>query len=370
MIQDYFNSPSENFIKFYEGLSHSSFGKKIHINNIDVSDLDEISSYDLAIFYLGDIKDVENLRRKIYSLEFGNWSLKLIDLGAFNQGHSKSDSVFGIQEIMRKLTNLGVYTLMIGGSQSDIDVYCKSFKSNDFIDVVSIDKFLGIGESIDKNESSNYLSRIILDENIKLSTFSNVGYLKHINNTKKISLVDKFNFETLSLGQLKHDINEIEPITRNSEIINFSIEALKSNVINYKLTSPNGIDSYEACLISKFMGQSIDCKISTINNIVNSLECYSIVSEMIWYVIDGFNSRYIDDFENHDEFKIYHTEIDGHNLKFLKSHISKRWWVEYIDDRIISVKNQLIPCSENDFKLSQMGIISDRILKRMKNKFV
>ena len=54
----------------------------------------------------------------------------------------------------------------------------------------------------------------------------------------------------------------------------------------------------------------------------------------------------------------------------LKSHISKRWWVEYVDDRIISVKNQLIPCSENDFKLSQMGIISDRILKRMKNKFV
>ena len=37
---------------------------------------------------------------------------------------------------------------------------------------------------------------------------------------------------------------------------------------------------------------------------------------------------------------------------------------------LLSVKNQLIPCSENDFKLSQMGIISDRILKRMKNKFV
>ena len=370
MIQEYFNTPSENFIKFYEHLSDSAFGKKIHVYNIDISDLDEISSYDLAIFYLGDNKNVENLRRKIYSLEYGNWNLKLIDLGAFNQGHSKSDSLFGIQEIIRKLTNLGVYTLMIGGSQSDIDVYCKSFNSNDFIDVVSIDKFLGIGQSIDKNESSNYLSRIILDENIKLSTFSNVGYLKHLNNIKKINLVDKFNFETLSLGQLKHDINEIEPITRNSEIINFSIEALKSNVINYKLTSPNGIDSYEACLISKLMGQSIDCKISTINNIVHSIECYSIVSEMIWYLIDGFNSRYIDDFENHDEFKIYYTEIDGHNLKFLKSHISKRWWVEYDDDRIISVKNQLIPCSENDFKLSQMGIISDRILKRMKNKFV
>ena len=370
MIKEYFNSPSENFIKFYEDLSDSTFGKKIHVNNIDVSDLDEISSYDLAIFYLGDVKDVENLRKKIFSLEFGDWSSKLIDLGALNQGHSESDSLFGIQEIIKKLSNLGIYTLMIGGSQSDIDVYCKSFTTNEYLDVVSIDKFLGINESIVKNESSNYLSRIILDENIKLTTFSNVGYLKHLNNTKKTNLVDKFNFEILSLGQLKNDINEIEPIVRNSQIINFSIEALKSNVINYKITSPNGINSYEACIISKFVGQSIDCKIATINNIVQSLECYSIVSEMMWYIVDGFDSRFDDNFENLDEFEIYHTEIDGHHLKFLKSHISKRWWAEYVDDRIISVKNHLIPCSESDFKLSQTGIISDRILKRMKNKFV
>ena len=370
MIQEYFNTPSENFIKFYEDLSDSTFGKKIHVYNIDVSDLDEISSYDLAIFYLGDVKEVENLRKKIFSLQFGDWSSKLIDLGAFNKGHSQSDSLFGVKEIIRKLSNLGIYTLMIGGSQSDIDDYCKSFTTNEYLDVVSIDKFLGINESVEKKKSSNYLSRIILDDKIKLSTFSNVGYLKHLNNTEKTSLVDKFNFEKLSLGQLKHDINEIEPITRNSDIINFSIEALKSNVINYKLTSPNGIDSYEACVISKFIGQSIDCKIATINNIVQSIECYSIVSEMIWYVIDGFDSRYEDNFENHNEFKIYHTEIDGHNLKFIQSNITKRWWVEYLDDRIITVKSNRMPCSENDFKLSKNGIISDKILKRMKNKFV
>ena len=370
MIQEYFNTPSENFIKFYEDLSDSTFGKKIHVYNIDISDLDEISSYDLAIFYLGDVKEVENLRKKIFSLQFGDWSSKLIDLGAFNKGHSESDSLFGVKEIIRKLSNLGIYILMIGGSQSDIDVYCKSFTTNEYLDVVSIDKFLGINEIVEKKKSSNYLSRIILEDKIKLSTFSNIGYLKHLNNTEKTNLVDKFNFETLSLGQLRHDINEIEPITRNSEIINFSIEALKSNVINYKLTSPNGIDSYEACVISKFIGQSIDCKIATINNIVQSIECYSIVSEMIWYVIDGFDSRYEDNFENHNEFKIYHTEIDGHNLKFIQSNITKRWWVEYLDDRIITVNSNRIPCSENDFKLSKNGIISDRILKRMKNKFV
>ena len=45
---------------------------------------------------------------------------------------------------------------------------------------------------------------------------------------------------------------------------------------------------------------------------------------MLWYCVEGIDSRYIDDFNNTDEFKIYHTEIDGHNLKFLKKqHNSK-----------------------------------------------
>ena len=155
MIQEYFNTPSENFIKFYEDLSDSTFGKKIHVYNIDISDLDEISSYDLAIFYLGDVKEVENLRKKIFSLQFGDWSSKLIDLGAFNKGHSESDSLFGVKEIIRKLSNLGIYTLMIGGSQSDIDVYCKSFTTNEYLDVVSIgaDKIKSINYQYEKKEN-------------------------------------------------------------------------------------------------------------------------------------------------------------------------------------------------------------------------
>ena len=74
MIQEYFNTPSENFIKFYEDLSDSTFGKKIHVYNIDVSDLDEISSYDLAIFYLGDVKEMLKILEKkyiLFNLEIG-----------------------------------------------------------------------------------------------------------------------------------------------------------------------------------------------------------------------------------------------------------------------------------------------------------
>jgi hypothetical protein len=69
--------------------------------------------------------------------------------------------------------------------------------------------------------------------------------------------------------------------------------------------------------------------------------------------------------------KYYHTEIDGHNLKFYQNKISNRWWVEYVsDDSIVKIEKDIIPCSENDYKLSQNSIISERIIKRLKNKII
>ena len=368
MIQEYFNSPSENFIKFYENLALSSFGKNIDVFGFSENDLSNLDKYDIAIFYLNDVKESESVIKRIYSLEYGNWNLKILDLGVFKKGNEKSDNLFAIKSIINKLSNYNIFSIVVGGQQSDVNLLCKSL-GKDFIDVVSVDKNIGIGELEESIESSNYLSKLIVDDEIQLNNFSNIGFLKHTNNFKQVELIEKFNFEALSLGQIRADIGEVEPITRNSTIINFSLESLQSSIINYKLTSPNGLSAHEACIISKMSGQSIDSKIVAFNNIKQTLECHAIVSEMLWYCVEGFNNRYTENFNNLNDFKIYHTEFDGHNLKFLKNNITQRWWIEYVDDSLVKINKDFIPCSERDFLESKKGIISDRILKRMRNKF-
>ena len=368
MIQEYFNSPSDNFIKFYENLVQSSVGKNIDVFGFSENDLSNLDKYDIAIFYLNDVKESESVIKRIYSLEYGNWNLKILDLGVFKKGNEKSDNLFAIKSIINKLSNYNIFSIVVGGQQSDVNLLCKSL-GKDFIDVVSVDKNIGIGELEESIESSNYLSKLIVDDEIQLNNFSNIGFLKHTNNFKQVELIEKFNFEALSLGQIRADIGEVEPITRNSTIINFSLESLQSSIINYKLTSPNGLSAHEACIISKMSGQSIDSKIVAFNNIKQTLECHAIVSEMLWYCIEGFNNRYTENFNNLNDFKIYHTEFDGHNLKFLKNNITQRWWIEYVDDSLIKINKDFIPCSEKDFLESKNGIISDRILKRMRNKF-
>ena len=368
MIQEYFNSPSENFIKFYENLAQSSFGKNIDVFSFFENDFSNFDKYDIAIFYLTDVKESESIVKRIYSLEYGNWNLKILDLGVYKKGNNKSDDLFAIDSIIKKLSNYNIFSIIVGGLQSNFNILCKSL-SKGFINVVSVDKNIGIGELEQSSGSYNYLSKLIVDDEIQLKNFSNIGFLKHTNNFKQVELIEKFNFEALSLGQIRTDIGEVEPITRNSTVIGFSLESLQSSVINYKLTSPNGLSAHEACIISKMSGMSMDSKIVAFNNIKQTLECHSIISEMVWYCIDGFNDRYIENFNNINDFKIYHTDIDGHNLKFLKNNLTHRWWIDYVDDNLINLSKDFIPCTEKDFLESKKGVISDRILKRIKNKF-
>ena len=95
----------------------------------------------------------------------------------------------------------------------------------------------------------------------------------------------------------------------------------------------------------------------------------SLLAEALWYVIDGFNSRFDENpEEDSDDFVYYHIELDNYKFKFYKSLITDRWWVEFINDELISVEKNIISCTANDYYQSKNSIISKRILTRLKNK--
>ena len=243
-------------------------------------------------------------------------------------------------------------------------------ENNNYLNIVSVDKILGIDSETNEINNTNYISHLIQSDNLKLNFFCNLGYLRHLNSFYKIELLRKIKFDMLSLGDLRFDFSEAEPIMRDSHIVNFNLESLKSNAINFKLTSPNGLTAFEACNLSRYAGISSSMKIVCFNNVKSTIECNSVLSEMIWYSIEGYNNRYDENFLNESDFIYYYVEVEGHNFKFYKNKISKRWWVEYISEGIISIDKDIIPCSENDYKLSQNSIISERIIKRLKSKII
>ena len=369
MFVQYFTIPNKKNLDLRKKLDPSCICNNIEIFGVD--DFDINSQYNIAFFTMNDDLESEKFRTRFYSLHYGDWKQKIIDLGKFNYGHSIEDSNFALKEITKKLSGLGIFIICIGGNSSLLNVVSESLsENNNYLNIVSVDKILGIDSETNEISNTNYISHLIQSDNLKLNFFCNLGYLRHLNSFYKIELLRKIKFDMLSLGDLRFEFSEAEPIMRDSHIVNFNLESLKSNAINFKLTSPNGLTAFEACNLSRYAGISSSMKIVCFNNVKSTIECNSVLSEMIWYFIEGYNNRYDDNFLNESDFIYYYVEVEGHNFKFYKNKISKRWWVEYISEGIISIDKDIIPCSENDYKLSQNSIISERIIKRLNSNII
>ena len=369
MFDQYFTGPSQKILELRNTVEISTIGRKIKIYGLDNFEINK--DYSVAIFSLSGDKESEKFREIFYSFSCSSWKIKIIDFGILKKGYSEPDTKFAIEQIINKLSAFGILVICVGGNSALTNTVYDAINDNtDFLNIVSVDKHIGINDDKNSINNNNYLSHLIMNDNSKLNFFCNIGYLRHLNPIEKIDLVKKIKFDLFSLGDLRNDFDEVEPILRDANILNFSLESLQSNIINFKLTSTNGLSAHEACKLSRYAGLSSSMKVVMFGNVKSTLECSYILSEMVWYTIEGCNNRYLDDFSKDHDFNFYNIEVDGHNLRFYHNKISNRWWVEYVDKLITSYKKNIIPCSKNDYKLAQSSTISDRIIKRLKNKII
>ena len=366
MIKDYFISLSD-FTDFVHKLNNKSLGKNIVINGINDFDLDQ--SFDLAIFSISDLEiDSENLsdytkkiRKKIYSLSSGGWNLKILDLGIFYRGSQHSDSLFAISEILKQLSILKVKALIINhGNNLTFDFYYALKQNSNLINIVSVDN---------KLPDNSLIRKILDDDNCKLGEYSCVGFQKHINNFDEIDLFKNMLFETYNLGKIKNKIANTEPVFRNSHFIDINIRSVKSGDINNSHEFTNGLSSFEYCNLSRFAGLSKNLDLICFSSLYQSSAISSLISEGIWYAIDGMNNLIVENIDlNSDNFIVYNVTVNNYDLKFVKSLITNRWWVSLENTNLVQIEKSYIPCVEDDYLLSKNSILSDRILSRIKNK--
>ena len=376
MILEYFNSVEKNALDFANRQNSDQLGKKIGINGRD--DFNNYSNLNIVIFSISDYRPDQSIqktfnadkdfRTKLYSLYVGNWNNEIFDLGNLVNGNKLSDTNYALERIIESFIKNQIFVITIGGSQSlTYNLYSsiKSFLTS--VNLVTVDNKLDFTKN--NNVEDSYLSKIILDDDNKLNQFSNIGFQKHLTSTKEIELVSKMKFESLSLGKVKANVDEAEPILRDSNLTSFDIRSVKSGDINNAHQYPNGFTTYEFCSLSRFSGSGSKSKVVSFFENWDFSIMNSLLAEAVWYVIDGFNSRFEENPEdNNDNFVYYHIEVDSYKFKFYKSLITGRWWVEFIDDELISVEKDIISCTANDYYKCKNSIISERILIRLKNK--
>ena len=365
---------------YFKPLNPDLFGAAIEQKNclgsvvqkfIDPEKFPDFSSYDIAIIGVEEDRGaVHNdgcgrapdiVREKLYTLRTGRYPYKVVDLGNIIPGESLTDTYSAISAILVELFKEGVLPVIIGGSQDlTFAQYVAYQKLEETVNIVSVDARFDLGTSEEPNNSDSYLGKIVLHEPNFLFNFSNIGYQTYFVGHEQIDLMEKLYFDAYRLGQVRRDMEEVEPIVRNADILSFDITAIRqSDAPGNGNATPNGFYGEEACQIVRYAGLSdklTSFGLYEINPLFDNHDQTShLAAQMIWYLMDGFYNRKKDvPLKSKTEFIKYRVNIrkSDQEIVFYKSNKSERWWMEvpYPGNKVRYHKHHLVPCSYRDYE--------------------
>jgi arginase family enzyme len=370
-----FLSPVDNeIIVFKNNLSSLQLGSKVVFHtDTDFPDIDTVKIAIIGVLEnRGNVDNVnENLnldyiRKELYSLFPGNWHAAIADLGDIVQGNSLDDTYFALQKVATRLIRKGIIPILIGGSQDLTYPLYRAYDSlEQMVNLVSIDSTFDFGKQEEQISSKSYLSKIILDEPNNLFNYTNIGYQTYYNSQEEIDLIEKLFFDAYRLGEISNHIELSEPALRDADIVSLDLNSVISNCTgSFSPFSPNGFSGKEICGLSRYAGISDKVSSFGIFNYDNSSASAVIISQIIWYFIEGVNYRSNEyPFGTRDNYLKYIVPLDNDELVFYKSNKTGRWWIEihFLTGRHNNLnKYTLLSCSHEDY----LGACNNEIPER------
>ena len=362
-------------------LAPLSLGRKIKIHSEQngIPDLENINIVILGVLenrndvnYIGEDFNLNEIRKSLYSLFPGSWSTNNADLGDIQKGESVEDTYFALKETLSILIQKRIIPIIIGGSQ---DLTYANYRAYDslmpMVNVVNVDRAFDLGDSAKPIKNNSFLGKIIIDQPYNLFNYAAIGYQTYFNSQEEIDLMERLHFESYRLGEVSNDITLVEPVMRDANIVSVDLGVLKAAEVSLRQkVSPNGLDGKEICAVSRYAGISnkvssfgiYEYKPSTDDEITSML-----ISQMIWYFIEGVNCRVQDDnFADDKSHQKFITLADSHELIFYKSVKTGRWWIEIpflsnVNNKL--KKHTLLPCTHQDYLDACNDKIPDRWFK-------
>ena len=391
MASEFLTSPFDNLLKpvddhlivHNELMSSLILGNriKIHTSQNGIPDLDSVKIVIIGIpenrnsvDYLGDELNLNEIRKSFYNLYPGNWSSNIADLGNLILGENVEQTYGRLISLLSILFEKGIIPLIVGGSHDLLYANYRSYDSfKSTVNIVNIDSNFDLGDSSKPINNLSYLGKIILDEPHNLFNYSNIGFQTYHNSQEEIDLMENLYFESYRLGEVSSNIRLAEPVMRDADIVSIDLKSVRASELSSRQKfSPNGFDGKEICALSRYAG---------ISNKVTSFGIYEykssnedeitemLISQIIWYFIEGVNCRVKDsDFQNEQDYNKFTVIVDEYELVFYQNKITSRWWIEIIGEGSNNKlkQNTLLPCTHDDYEDAKNGMIPERWFKAIK----
>ncbi len=382
-LADFFSPVNIEKITPGKGFYTSHLGSKIKIYESEFPDLSS-GEYDVAIIGVCDDRGSVNnrgcglgpdyIREKFYSLNEGSFKSKIVDLGNIIAGHKLSDTYIALKTVVTELIKIDILPVIIGGSQDLTYAQYMGYEElEQKVDLLVIDSRFDMDEiEEDENIETNsisYLNKIFLHQPNYLFNFSNLGYQTYLVNQDSLRVMDKLFFDVQRLGEISGAVHLAEPSIRNANMLSFDISSIRSSDAMANINAaPNGFYGEEACQLCRYAGYSD--KLSSIGFYEfnpaydQNGQTAMLLSQMIWCFLDGFYNRKKDIPMNpKSEYILYKTSLEdnGHELVFVKSKKTDRWWMQvpYPSGGSKNERSHFVPCLYEDYQLAVSGEMPD-----------
>ncbi|MFM7838058.1 MAG: formimidoylglutamase [Chitinophagaceae bacterium] len=303
----------------------------------------------------------DQVRQHFYSSYFWHQGLNLADIGNIRRGASLSDTYAALKTVIKELTEAGKTVIILGGSHDlTLSQYGAYADRKKLIEAVCVDALIDL--NLDShNRSENFLMEMLTGEPNYIRHYNHIGFQSYYVHPRMLETMDRLRFDCYRLGNVKENIEEMEPVIRNCQLFSFDICSLAHCFAPAAQLSPNGFNGEEACLLMRYAGLSPTVTSVGLFGFIpeqdNDQLTAKQISHMLWYFLDGRNrGRREAAMEERDSFNEYHTAFAEVETTFIQSKKTGRWWMQLPDKKFIA-------CSYKDYLLASSNEIPERWLR-------
>jgi|SRR5690348_638818 arginase family enzyme len=341
-----------------------------HFVNLYEEELPDLSEADVVIAgvneyrgdsFIADLNAADAVRKQLYQLYYWHQDVKIADVGNIKCGAALTDTYAATKTVVKELLELNKTVILIGGSHDNTLGQYYAYKDlNRISEATVIDAAIDLRSEL-QARSANFLMEMLTSEPNVIRHYNHIGFQSYFVHPQMLETMDKLRFDCYRLGKVKEQIEEVEPVIRNSNMISFDIAAIKHSDAPANSCSPNGFSGEEACTLARYAGLSHNLTSLGIygydavrdENDLTALQ----IAQMIWYFIDGKSKSAVETSLNERQnFNEYHTAFAEVDTIFIQSKKTGRWWMELPNKKIIA-------CSYNDYLFASNNEIPERWLR-------
>lgn len=303
----------------------------------------------------------DRIRRELYRLYHWQEALRLADLGNIREGATLEDTYAALKTVTAALIEEGKTVIILGGSHDLTLAQYRAYASLEkIIEATVIDALIDLQQE-SPLRSGTFLMEMFTRQPNFLRHYNHIGFQSYFTHPRMLETLDKLRFDCYRLGKVRENIEEIEPVLRNSDMLSFDITAIKHADAPANGLSPNGFTGDEACALARYAGMGSHLSSFGIYGYDPAKDEGDLtarqIAQMIWYFIEGkamcLRETALHDKDGFWEFHVAFTDVE---TVFLKSKKTARWWMQLPGGKFI-------PCAYADYLMASNNEVPERWLR-------